>query len=314
MRERGFNKRGTDVVMILYGVIVHGGAGSPSQFSDGCRKACEAAFHLLEKGNDSLDAVTEAARILEDDGRFNAGSGSALRLDGKTIEMDASVMDSEGNVGIVMTIRNVKNPVLVARAVMDTPHVALSGEGATAFARRKGFEPFYSVSQYALERYRKLKQLIKQGELAKISPIWEGYDIESLWNFENLPYRETFCDTIGAVAIDKNGVFAVANSTGGFSPMLLGRVGDSAMIGCGFYAGPYGAVAATGAGEEIIRRMLTKNVYDMISRGEDIKEACRKGIEMFPPEIKVGIIAISKKGFSVVANTEMANYALIKEK
>lgn len=299
--------------MSFFGVVVHGGAGSPAQFSDGCKKACEVAFHLLEKGEDSLNVVTEAARILEDDGRFNAGSGSALRLDGKTIEMDASVMDSKGNVGVVMAIRNVKNPVLIARAVIDTPHVALSGEGATSFARRKGFEPFYSVSQYALERYKMLRQLIKHGELTKISLLWEGYDIESLWNFDNVSYKEIFCDTIGAVAIDKNGVFAVANSTGGFSPMLLGRVGDSAMIGCGFYAGPSGAVAATGAGEEIIRRMFAKTVYDMMSNGEDIKKACRKGIDMFPPEIKIGVIAISKKGFSVVANTEMANYALIKE-
>lgn len=300
--------------MLIYGIVVHGGAGSPAQYSDGCRKACEAAFHLLERGDDSLNAVTEAARILEDDGRFNAGSGSALRLDGKTVEMDASVMDSKGNIGVVIAIKNVKNPVLVARAIMDTPHVALSGEGAIAFARKKGFEPFYSVSQHAIERYRKLKQLIKQGELAKISPMWEGYDIGSLWNFEDLSYEEVFCNTIGAVAIDKNGVFAVANSTGGFSPMLSGRVGDSAMIGCGFYAGPAGAVSATGAGEEIIRKMFAKTVYDMILNGENIEKACRKGIEMFSPKINIGIIAISKKGFSIVANTNMANYALIKEK
>ncbi len=299
--------------MILYGVVTHGGAGSPPQFSDGCRKACETAFQLLEKGGDALDAVTEAARILEDDGRFNAGSGSALRLDGKTIEMDASVMDSKGNIGIVITIRNVKNPVLVARAVIDTPHVALSGEGAAAFARRKGFEPFYHVSHHALERYKRLKQLIKMGEFTKISPNWKGYDIKSLWNFDNISYEQTYCDTVGAVAIDKKGIFAVANSTGGFSPMLLGRVGDSVMLGCGFYAGSYGAIAATGAGEEIIRKMLTKTVYDMISKGEDLKKSCIKGIEMFPPEIKIGIIGISKKGFSVVANTEMAHYALIKE-
>lgn len=299
--------------MILYGIVTHGGVGSPAQFSDGCKAACESAFQLLEKGKSSLDAVIEAARILEDDGRFNAGSGSALRLDGKTIEMDASVMDSRGNIGIVMAIRNVKNPILVARAVIDTPHVALSGEGATAFARRKGFEPFYNVSHHAIERYRRIKQLIKQGELTKMSPNWKGFNIKYLWNFDNFSYEQTFCDTIGAVAMDKKGVFAVANSTGGFSPMLLGRVGDSAMVGCGFYAGTYGAITATGAGEEIIRKILTKTIYDMISKGEDIKRACIKGIEMFPPEIKIGIIAISKKEFSVVANTEMAHYALIKE-
>ncbi|NWF53098.1 MAG: isoaspartyl peptidase/L-asparaginase, partial [Nitrospirae bacterium] len=292
----------------------HGGAGSPSQFSDRCEKACKTAFQLLEKGGNSLDAVTEAARILEDDGRFNAGSGSVLRLDGKTIEMDASVMDSKGNIGIVIAIRNVKNPILVARSVTNTPHIALSGEGATAFARKKGFKPFYNVSKYALERYKRLKQLIKEGKLSKESPIWKGYDVESLWNFDNISYEEAFCDTIGAVAIDKKGVFAVANSTGGFSPMLLGRVGDSGMIGCGFYAGPSGAIATTGAGEEIIRRMFAKCVYDIISAGEDVRKACKKGIEMFPPEIKAGIIAITRTDFSVEANTEMAHYALVKER
>lgn len=300
--------------MILYGVVAHGGAGSPSQFSDGCKAACESAFQLLEAGRSSLDAVVEAARVLEDDGRFNAGSGSVLRLDGKTIEMDASVMDSRSNIGIVITIKNVKNPILVARSVMETPHVALSGEGATAYARKKGFEPFFHVSQRALERHKIVKQLIKQGKLSKECPFWKGYDIESLWNFGEVSYKEVFCDTIGAVAIDKEGVLAVADSTGGFSPMMLGRVGDSAMIGCGFYSGPACALAATGAGEEIIKRMFAKTVYDMISNGEDINKACEKGIGMFPPEIKVGIIGISRAGYSVIANTEMAHYALVKER
>src|SRR4030043_587413 len=300
--------------MILYGVVVHGGAGSPPHLSDGCKKACELAFNLLETGKSSLDAVIEAARILEDDGRFNAGSGSSLRLDGKTVEMDASVMCSEGNLGIVMAIRNVKNPIVVARAVMNTPHVALAGEGATIFARKKGFEPFNKSSQRALERYQTVKQCIRKNKLAKESPLWKGYEIEALWNFPDVSYKEVFCDTIGAVAIDKKSVLAVANSTGGFSPMMLGRVGDSAMIGCGFYAGPSGALAATGAGEEIIKRMSAKTVYDMISSGEDINNACIKGIDMFPPEIKVGIIAISKAGYSVIANAEMAHYVLIKKK
>ncbi|MDI6890792.1 MAG: isoaspartyl peptidase/L-asparaginase [Thermodesulfovibrionales bacterium] len=105
----------------------------------------------------------------------------------------------------------------------------------------------------------------------------------------------------------------MANSTGGFSPMMLGRVGDGPMIGCGFYAGPACALATTGIGEEIIKKVLAKTVYDMIFHGEDIKKACRKGINMFPPEIKVGIITISTTGYAVISNTEMANYVLVKE-
>ncbi len=300
--------------MILYGVVAHGGAGAPAQYSDGCKAACKSAFSILEAGGSSLDAVVEAARILEDDGRFNAGTGSALRLDGKTIEMDASVMDSKGDIGIVIAIRNVKNPILVARAVMETPHVALAGEGATAFARKKGFESFYQVSPYALERYKRVKQIIKEGKLGKEVSHWKGHDVQSLWNYEDGSFKEIFCDTIGAVAIDKKGVLAVANSTGGFSPMMLGRVGDSPMIGCGFYTGPACALATTGMGEAIMRKMLAKTVYDMISSGEDIRKACNRGINMITSEMKAGIIAISKKAYSVVANTEMAHYAMVKEK
>lgn len=300
--------------MIHYGVIAHGGAGSPSLFSDGCKAACECAFNLLETGKSSLDTVVEAACVLEDDGRFNAGSGSALRLDGKTIEMDASVMDSKGNIGIVISIRNVKNPILVARAVVDTPHVALAGEGATAFARKRGLEPFRKSSNCALERYQRVKQCIKKNKLGKEFPLWKGHDIETLWNFSEVSYKDVFCDTIGVVAIDKKGVLAVANSTGGFSPMMLGRVGDTPMLGSGFFAGPVCALATTGMGEEIIKRMFAKTVYDMISHGEDIKKACKKGIKMFPNEIRVGIIAISKAGYSIESNIAMAHYALVKKR
>jgi len=300
--------------LILYGVVAHGGAGSPSQFSDGCKAACETAFKILEAGKSSLDAVVEAVRVLEDDGRFNAGSGSVLRLDGKTIEMDASVMDSKGNIGIVIAIKNIRNPILVAQAVMKTPHIALAGEGAEAFARKQGFEPFYQVSQHSLERYHAMKKLIKEGKLDQEAPRWKGHDIEFLWNFDDVPYKEAFRDTIGTVAIDKEGVLATANSTGGFSPMMLGRVGDTPMIGCGFYAGPSCAVATTGVGEEIIKKMLAKTVHDMISHGEDIPIACKKGVNMFPFETKVAIIAISKSSYAIKSNTEMAHYALVKER
>jgi beta-aspartyl-peptidase (threonine type) len=300
--------------MIRYGIVVHGGAGSSSDFSDGCKAACESAFDFLEAGKSALDAVVEAACILEDDGRFNAGSGSALRLDGKTIEMDASVMDSEGNIGIVIALREIKNPILVARAVLNTPHVALAGEGATAFARKLGFQPFDKSSQRALERYQMVRQCIKKNKLGKESPLWKGHNIEALWNFPGVPYKEIFCDTIGAVAIDKKGVLAVANSTGGFSPMMLGRVGDSPMVGCGFYSAPECALAATGMGEMIIKKMFARTVYDMIFRGENIKKACEKGVALFPLEIGTGIIAISKENYMVASNREMAHYIMVKER
>lgn len=298
--------------MILYGVSVHGGAGSPAGFSDGCRAACESAFGLLGSGRSALEAAVEGVRILEDDGRFNAGRGSALRLDGRTREMDAGVMGSGGDIGAVIAIRDVKNPVLAARAVMKTPHVALAGQGAMIFARKLGFPPLGEVSPHALRRHEKIKRLIGEGRPG--DPRWEGYDIEELWNFDEVSYGEVFTsDTVGAVAIDREGALAAAVSTGGASPMMLGRVGDCPMVGCGFYAGPACAVAVTGIGEEIIKRMLAKTIYDMVHEGQDPGAACRKAVAQFPPEIAAGVLCISGEGSAVTSNREMAHFTMTKE-
>ena len=298
--------------MIRYGIVVHGGVGSPLRFSAGCKSACSTAFELLKTGSNALEAVVEAARLLEDDGRFNAGSGSTLRLDGKTVEMDAGLMDSEEHLGIVISVHNVQNPILLAKAMMETPHVALAGQGAELFARRRGLKPFSKPSKHSRQRYRSLLRTIRQGDLGKRDPRWKDCDIRSLWNFE-APYSSVIdTDTIGAVALDKHGNLGVANSTGGASPMLLGRVGDSPMIGCGFYAGSFAAVACTGIGEEIIKRMLARTVYDFIAQGCQAREACIKGIRPFPGSTPAGIIAISKTGCAIVSNRPMAHYALFR--
>lgn len=280
--------------MIEYGIVVHGGAGTPEDFSDGCRKACESGFSMLESGYPSIDAVVEAARILEDDERFNAGFGSALRIDGKTIEMDAALMDSQGNIGIVINIRHVKNPILLARAVLDTPHVALAGRGAEQFAKGTGFKPFYRISEESVRKYNKMEKVHKDGSVSNAS--WKKFS----------------SDTVGVVALDRNGVFSVATSTGGAPPMLVGRVGDTPMIGCGFYTGEYGAVAVTGLGEEIIKRMTAKVIYDLLIKGEDTQAACMKGLEFFPPMIRTGAIAISKESHAAVSNKGMSSWALVK--
>lgn len=300
--------------MIDFGMLVHGGVGSPVHWKDGCRKACEAAFVKLEAGGKALDAVCEAARILEDDGRFNAGSGSTLRLDGKTIEMDASIMDSTGALGIVISIRNVQNPILVARDVLETPHVALSGRGAELFARKRGIKPFIRASKQSKARYKDLLKMIRRGDLGKHDPRWEECDIRSLWNFDTAYETILGVDTIGAVALDRHGNFAVANSTGGASPMLLGRVGDTPMPGCGYYAGPSGAIACTGIGEEIIRKMLAKNVYEAVAGKEDVRDAARKSLVEFPGTIPVGIIAITRSGCTITSNRPMAHYALVRNR
>jgi L-asparaginase/beta-aspartyl-peptidase (threonine type) len=293
--------------MISCGIVVHGGVGSTSGWKDGCAGAVRIGLERLRKGGEALDAAVAAAAALEDDGRYNAGSGSSLRLDGRTIEMDASVMDSRGNIGCVAAIQRVKNPVLVAREVMDSPHILLSGEGAAGFARRCGFEDFYRPSAHAKETYETIRKAMSAGRFEEMRAAWRKFDLKRHWNFP-VSYEKVFagCDTIGVVALDRQGVLATACSTGGASPMLHGRVGDTPLVGCGFYAGPAAAVATTGIGEEIIRRMLARTVYDWISQGEEVARACERGVGSFPKETPVGIVAISRRGAASAANRDMA--------
>lgn len=299
--------------MIRFGIVVHGGVGSPREWDDGCERAAAAGFAVLEKAGSALDAVVEAARVLEDDGRYNAGTGSAIRLDGQTIEMDAGLMTSDGRIGAVAAIRDVRNPILVAREVMDTPHVLLAGEGATQFARRRGFPPSSHPTADRIERVKKIIGFFRDGKRDSLRPPWRNVDLKALWNFPQ-PYEEVIgCDTIGAVALDRRGGLAVANSTGGAAPMLLGRVGDSPIVGCGFYAGPAAAVATTGIGEEIIRRQLARSVYDAIAGGESVQRACEKGVALFPGEIIVGVIAIAPGGTGVADNRNMARALRVRE-
>lgn len=289
-------------------IVVHGGVGSPKEFSDGCEMASEAGLAMLTLGHSALDAVVEAVRILEDDGRFNAGSGSMLRLDGRTRQMDAAVMDSTGSIGAVIAVEEIKNPVLAAREVLGTPHVALAGRGATLYARMRGLADLGPVPARVVERFEKLRTVIESGRLGEENPLWSARDLRTLWNFDEVEPDEVFtCDTVGAVALDKGGNFAVAASTGGASLMMHGRVGDTPMIGCGFYAGKAGAVTCTGIGEEIVRRMLAKAVYDRLASGDDVQGACEVAVSLFPGKTPAGIIALSAEGLGMAANREMAH-------
>jgi L-asparaginase/beta-aspartyl-peptidase (threonine type) len=274
---------------------------------DGCVKAADIGYQVLQKGGNALDAVIESAKALEDDGRYNAGTGSIFRMDGRTIEMDASLMDSTGRLGVVAAIQRVQNPILVARKVMDTPHVILSGDGAVQFARKMGFPEFYQPSETAREKFTKARNLIKGNKIAELREDWVGVDIKAIWNFTRT-FEDVFgSDTIGAVAIDKDGLLAAANSTGGATPMLNGRLGDSPIIGCGFFAGPAAAVATTGIGEEIIRQQAAKAVYDLVSFGEEVQRACEQVVSRFPAKYSIGIIAISRRGVGVAGNRDMAH-------
>jgi isoaspartyl peptidase/L-asparaginase-like protein (Ntn-hydrolase superfamily) len=291
--------------MSFVGIVTHGGAGSPKEWRDGCEHSADIGLKQLLENHSAYEAVLKAVVFLEDDGRYNAGSGSSYRLDGKTIEMDAAVMSSDGKLGAVACISGVKNPVLVASEVVCSPHHILSGAGSVLFARKKGFPEYYPDIRWAKERYEKLLTtfLKKNGDSAA---EYEIQDFVKNWNFETASSEIFPLDTVGAVAKDKNGNFAVAVSTGGSGAMLKGRVGDTPLIGSGFFAGAHGAVACTGIGEEIMKKLLAKTVYDLLAQGIAPEAACEKGVRLFPETIPVGVIAVSLEGAGYFSNTGMA--------
>jgi len=293
-------------------VVVHGGAGASREHEDGCVLAARRALAQLEVNGDALDAAIAAVTALEDDGRFNAGSGSVLGLDGATIEMDASIMDTRGRLGAIAAVQSVKNPVQLARAVADTPHWLLAGEGAQRFARAIGMPVSEPVSERQRAAHRKILT-----QLAGSVPAMPGVDktlFDRFWNYNtplNLP-EGSACDTVGAVVRGADGHFAVACSTGGSAPKLLGRVGDTPIIGSGFYAGPEGAVAATGIGEHIVRHLLARTVYGWIADGIPLAQALQRGVDLFDPSIAVGLIAVSRNDAAACSNSDMPHSRMVQ--
>jgi L-asparaginase/beta-aspartyl-peptidase (threonine type) len=286
-------------------VVVHGGAGAARDHEDACVLAARRALAQLEINGEALDAAVVAVTAMEDDGRLNAGSGSVLGLDGATVEMDASIMDSRGRLGAVACVRGVKNPVLLARAIADTPHWMLAGEGAQRFARAIGLPDSPPPTERQRAEHRQLL-----ARMAGSVPVMPGVDnalFARTWNYNSpLQLPESMaCDTVGAVVRGPGGQFAVATSTGGSAPALLGRVGDSPIIGSGFFAGPSGAVAATGIGEHIVRHLLARTVYGWIEDGMPLAQALQRGVDLFPPGVAVGLIGVSAGEAGACSNRDM---------
>lgn len=274
-------------------VLLHGGAGAGEPHTELMKSFAEKAFSS-HKGN-ALDLVCEGVRYLEDDPKFNAGTGSVKRIDG-TIEMDAAVMYNNG-IGAVSAIERVKNPILVARAVMEqTPHVLLTSDGALKFARAMGFGDHDPSTPRTEEIWKKTVDFFNGKEVDLADRYRNYYKYAKVLGF---PEHK---DTVGAVA-RVNGVFAAAVSTGGASPMMRGRVGDSPMPGTGIYAGPNGAVVATGIGEEIIKRMMCYDIYTRIGT-KPLEEVLKDKVAEFG-DIHVGVIAVSKDEYASATNAIM---------
>lgn len=290
-------------------VVTHGGVGSPPEWSGDCGDAALAGVGAF---GSALDAACAAVVHLENLCRFNAGTGANVRLDGRTVQMDAAVMTSDGSFAAVAAIERVLNPVLVAREVLTTPHRLLAGDGATRFAHVRGFADQVPLCDEALAKYRERWARLLRGEAGG---GFDDFDWRAAWNYPSpLPaeaagtgaVERTTGDTVGAVARAADGTFAAALSTGGTSITLYGRVGDVPIYGCGCYAGPAGAVACTGHGEEIIRQAMARLVYERMAGGDTAREAVIAGCEIFGAEWPLGLIAVGPVDWAVAANREMA--------
>ncbi len=262
-------------------ILIHGGAGSPSSMNS----ILEDILNNIKFENNPLNMVINPVISMEDNILFNAGTGSVPRIDG-SIQMDAAVMMSK-EFGSVICIENVKNPVLVARDVMiSSPHIMLSGDGATQFAREMGHEYYNPATERSMERLTKFQEEVKNNGMPD--------------KFKFLQKKTG--DTVGAVG-RIGGKFAAAVSTGGAFPMLRGRVGDSPILGAGIYAGEKGAVVATGIGEEIARNLLSYHIYEQIGT-ETLENIVKREVDSFT--VSCGIIAITGDEYISYSNTTMA--------
>ncbi len=276
-------------------IIVHGGAGTIKKEErvpkviKGVREAVMAGWHEFRRGS-ALDAVEEAVKSLEDNPIFNAGTGSVLTLDGR-VEMDAALMCGKNlEAGAVAGIWGVKNPISVARSVMEkTDHVLLGGEGALKFARIMGFEEYDPTTEERRKQWEELrKNLIERGEAGR----WKKL------NRLIKEYPEVLRSTVGAVAFDGEEVVA-GTSTGGVFLKMFGRIGDTPIIGAGTYADEFAGASATGIGEVMMRLVLAKRAADFVRLGLDAQRASEAVIGLatrYFGENVAGIIMVDREG------------------
>lgn len=265
--------------MALFTLAVHGGAGTilrqdmtaekEAAYKQALEEALQAGYAILEKGLTSIEAVRAAVCSLENNILFNAGKGSVFGKDGKQ-EMDASIMDGSNLMaGAVSAVRNIRNPVELAYAIMTkSPHVMLNGQGAYEFALQQGLKTEPDEYFFSPFRYDQWKQM-------------QGSDTAALDHNVKLTSPVTTAGdgkkfgTVGAVALDVHGNIAAATSTGGMTNKQFGRVGDSPIIGAGTYANNKTcAISCTGHGEPFIRAVTAYDVSCLMEyKGLSLEEA-----------------------------------------
>src|ERR1700730_588394 len=273
-QERGkIDSRSSAMNKNKFALVVHGGAGTierdkmtvekEREYRTGLENALKAGYDILKTGGSSLDATEAAVRVLEDDPHFSAGKGAVFTSAG-TNELDAAIMDGRTlKAGTVAVLRHIKNPVELARLVMErSPHVMLSGEGAEKFATENGVRLVDQKYFFTQERWDALQKMKAAEKNRHATMIITDQDRHG---------------TVGAVALDQNGNLAAATSTGGTTNKRPGRVGDSPIIGGGTYANNATcAVSATGDGEYFIRATVAHDISAMMEyRGVKLSEAAQ---------------------------------------
>ena len=283
-------------------LVIHGGAWAiPDEMVEahlrGVNNALAAGWRVLERGGSSLDAVEEAVVIMEDDETFDAGRGSFLNRDGK-VQLDALIMDGgtlrAGGVGCVEHLRN---PVRAARKILsESPHVYFVGEGAEKFAAEHGV-PLCKNEDLIIPRE---VERLRAYQAALAGSQQDGNDLFAGGHDMTISH-----DTVGAVALDRDGNIAAATSTGGTLNKAPGRLGDSSLIGCGCYADNQSAAASTtGWGEPIMKLVLAKWTADRIAAGNLPEWSAQEAMNYLKQRVNGhgGIIVLNPEGHIGIAH------------
>jgi len=279
-----------------FSIAVHGGAGTILKklmnaekeriYKKALSVSLEVGYDILEEGGSAVDAVEAAVYELENFPLFNAGKGAVFTHDGKH-EMDASIMDGKTlKAGAVTCVQRVRNPVVLAREVMEfSEHVLLSGKGAEQFAKVRKIKLENDNYFFTDERFKQLQEVINE----------EGAHLD-----HNINVKDKKFGTVGAVALDKNGNLAAATSTGGMTNKRFGRIGDSPIIGSGTYANNKTcAVSCTGHGEFFIRAVVAYDISCLMEyKNMTLKQACKEVVNKKLVKLggEGGLIAIDKNG------------------
>ncbi len=288
-----------------FAIVIHGGAGTilkknmtdekESAYKAKLEEAIRVGYEILKNGGTSLDAVTKTINVMEDSPLFNAGKGAVFTNAG-TNELDASIMDGKTlNAGASAGTTTVKNPINLARAVMEkSPHVMLSGKGAEQFAKEQNLQ-IVNPNYFHTENRMRSLQRIKDSEKMEL-------DHDDKTAFYDSSIKDFKFGTVGCVALDKNGNLAAGTSTGGMTNKRWGRIGDAPIIGAGTYANNNTcAVSSTGWGEYFIRAMVAHDISALMEyKGLSLEEAAKEVIQIKVPELggDGGVIVIDKNGKS----------------